>query len=207
MELVQVAVRASDPLSRAGIASYLQSRREFVLLSDTERGEADVVVFCCERLTADMVAELRRSVAEIDAPVALIIDEVTASELLTAVECGVVAVLPRVAVTVERLADSVLASAKCDGVVRLGLVGELHGQLESLQRDALTLNGLNASSLTPREVAVLQLVADGLGTRQIANDLRYSERSVKKVIYGVTRRFKLRNRSHAVAYALRAGSI
>ena len=34
-----------------------------------------------------------------------------------------------------------------------------------------------------------------------------AERTVKNVIYGVTHRLKLRNRSHAVAYALRAGMI
>jgi DNA-binding NarL/FixJ family response regulator len=207
MELVQVALRASDPLSRVGIASYLQSRREFVLLRGAERAEADVVVFSCDRLTAVVVAELRRSAAEIDSPVVLIIDAVTERELRIAVEYGVVAVLPRVAVTVERLADSVLAAAKCDGVMRPDLVAELLGHLESLQREVLTPKGLDASSLTPREIDVLRLVADGLNTKKIADELRYSERTVKNVIYGVIRRLNLRNRSHAVAFAVRAGRI
>jgi DNA-binding NarL/FixJ family response regulator len=109
-----------------------------------------------------VVAELRRSVAEIDSPVVLIVEGVTECELLTAVECGVVAVLPRVAVTVERLADNVLAAAKCDRVMRPDLVGELLGHVESLRREVLTPTGLIASSLTPREVDVLRLVADGL---------------------------------------------
>jgi DNA-binding NarL/FixJ family response regulator len=207
MKLVQVALRASDPLNRVGIASYLQSRREFVLLRGAERAEADVVVFSCDRLTVDVVAELRRSAAEVDSPVVLIIDAVTERELLTAVECGVVAVLPSVAVTVERLVDSVLAAAKCDGVMRPDLVGELLGHVESLQREVLSPTGLDASSLTSREVDVLRLVADGLDTKEIAEELRYSERTVKNVIYGVIRRLKLRNRSHAVAYAVRAGCI
>jgi len=49
--------------------------------------------------------------------------------------------------------------------------------------------------------------ADGFDTNEIAGKLCYSERTVKNVIYGVTHRLKLRNRSHAVAYALRAGMI
>jgi DNA-binding CsgD family transcriptional regulator len=44
-------------------------------------------------------------------------------------------------------------------------------------------------------------------TKEIADELRYSERTVKNVIDGVTRRLELRNRSHAVAYAVRCGSI
>jgi DNA-binding NarL/FixJ family response regulator len=207
MELVRVALRASDPLNKVGLAGYLRSRREFVLLRCAERVEADVVVFSCDRLTADAVAELRRSVAESDAPIVLIVDDVTEGELLTAVECGVVAVLPRVAVTVERLADSVLAAAEGDGTVRPAVVGRLLSRLESLRDDALTATGPDAAGLTPREVTVLRLVADGLGVKEIADELHYSERTVKKIIYGVMDRLKLRNRSHAVAYAVRAGSI
>ena len=87
------------------------------------------------------------------------------------------------------------------------LVGELLKHIERLQRDVLTPNGLNASGLTPREIDVLRLMADGMDTNEIAGELFYSERTVKNVIYGVTHRLKLRNRSHAVAYALRAGMI
>jgi len=87
------------------------------------------------------------------------------------------------------------------------LVGELLKQVDRMQRDVLAPNGLNASGLTPREIDVLRLMADGFDTNEIAGKLCYSERTVKNVIYGVTHRLKLRNRSHAVAYALRAGMI
>ena len=40
-------------------------------------------------------------------------------------------------------------------------------------------------------------------TVEIASILCYSERTVKGVIHGITSRLQLRNRSHAVAYALR----
>jgi DNA-binding CsgD family transcriptional regulator len=67
--------------------------------------------------------------------------------------------------------------------------------------------GVNPSGLTAREVDVLRLMAEGLDTAEIAGKLCYSERTVKNVIYGITHRLKLRNRSHAVAYALRSGMI
>jgi DNA-binding NarL/FixJ family response regulator len=207
VEQVRVALQASDPLSQAGIASYLQSRPELTLLRSSERAEAKVLVVSCDRLTSDVVAMLRRSAAEIGSPVVLITNEITESELLTAVECRVVAILPRVAVTAERLVHSVLTAAKGGGVMPPNLVGELLKHIERLQRDVLTPNGLNASGLTPREIDVLRLMADGLDTNEIAGELCYSERTVKNVIYGVTHRLKLRNRSHAVAYALRAGMI
>jgi DNA-binding NarL/FixJ family response regulator len=135
------------------------------------------------------------------------VQEVVEAELMTAVECRVVAILPRAAVTAERLAHSVRAAASGGGVMPPNLVGELIKQVERMQRDVLAPNGLNASGLTPREIDVLRLMADGFDTNEIAGKLCYSERTVKNVIYGVTHRLKLRNRSHAVAYALRAGMI
>ncbi len=62
-------------------------------------------------------------------------------------------------------------------------------------------------AMSEREVAVLLLVAEGFDTREIAERLRYSERTVKTILNDVTNRFNLRNRSHAVAYALREGLI
>jgi DNA-binding NarL/FixJ family response regulator len=207
VEKVRVALQASDPLSQAGLASYLQARPELTLLRSADRAEAKVLVVSVDRLTTDVIAMLRRSAAELSAPVVLVANEITEAELLTAVECRVVAILPRAAVTAERLVHSVLAAAAGGGVMPPNLVGELLKHIERLQRDVLTPQGLNASGLTPREIDVLRLMADGLDTNEIAGELCYSERTVKNVIYGVTHRLKLRNRSHAVAYALRSGMI
>src|SRR5688500_9118996 len=196
-----------DPLSHAGIASFLQSRPELTLLRPADRADARVLVVSADRLSADVVAMLRRSAADTAVPVVLITNEINETELLTAVECRVVAVLPRAAATAERLAHSVLAAANGGGVMPPNLVGELLKHIERLQRDVLTPHGLNASGLTPREIDVLRLMADGFDTSEIAGELCYSERTVKNVIYGLTHRLKLRNRSHAVAYALRTGMI
>ena len=58
-----------------------------------------------------------------------------------------------------------------------------------------------------RSIDVLRLVADGLDTGEIAQRLSYSERTIKNVIHDVTSRLHLRNRSHAVAFAMRTGVI
>lgn len=49
--------------------------------------------------------------------------------------------------------------------------------------------------------------AEGWDTATVANRLCYSERTVKGTLHGVTTRLQLRNRSHAVAYAIRHGLI
>ncbi|MBL7253215.1 response regulator transcription factor [Paractinoplanes lichenicola] len=207
MERVRVVLQASDPLSHAGLAGLLQSAPGITLLRPAERRDADVFVFAYEQVSADVVTVLRRTALEAGLPVVLVVNEITESELLAAIENRVVAILPRGAVSAERLAHSVQAAATGGGVLPPNMVGELLKHIDRLQREVLAPNGLNASGLTPREVDVLRLMADGKDTQEIAGELCYSERTVKNVIYNLTHRLKLRNRSHAVAYALRAGMI
>jgi DNA-binding NarL/FixJ family response regulator len=59
--------------------------------------------------------------------------------------------------------------------------------------------------LTGREVAILRLLADGRSTIEIARQLAYSERTIKNTIHQLTTRLGLRNRAHAVAFAVRRG--
>ncbi len=58
-----------------------------------------------------------------------------------------------------------------------------------------------------RERDVLALVADGFSTREVALRLCYSERTIKNILQNVTNRLALRNRTQAVAYAVRCGWI
>jgi DNA-binding CsgD family transcriptional regulator len=71
----------------------------------------------------------------------------------------------------------------------------------------LSPRGLTLTGLTPRETEVLRLVAEGHDTAEIAETMCYSERTVKNILHDLTTRLQLRNRSHAVAYAMREGLI
>jgi DNA-binding NarL/FixJ family response regulator len=61
--------------------------------------------------------------------------------------------------------------------------------------------------LTPREVEVLQLIAEGLSNRAIAERLFVSEATVKTHINNLFAKAQLRDRAHAVTYAYRHGLV
>jgi DNA-binding NarL/FixJ family response regulator len=63
------------------------------------------------------------------------------------------------------------------------------------------------SGPSPRERDVLKLLADGHSTREIAIRLAYSERTIKNILQELTTRLSLRNRTQAVAHAVRSGWI
>ena len=98
-------------------------------------------------------------------------------------------------------------AAAGDGTIPPDLLGRLLSQLRDLQSNVLSPRGLTLAGLAEREIEVLKLVAEGLDTGEIAEKLCYSERTVKNVLHHLTTRLQLRNRSHAVAYAMRNGLI
>lgn len=210
MERVRVVIQAADPITYVGLSSYLQSRGEVQVVE--QRDQADVQIISTERVGPEVLAKLRLNAAtsgptDTGMPTVLMAGEVGEAPLLTLVECHVVAILPKNSITGDQLVDTVLAAASGNGVMPRDVLGTLLRSIQALQREVLAPHGLSASGLEPREVDVLRLIAEGWGTEEIAKELAYSERTVKNVIFNLTTRLHLRNRAHAVAYALRAGVI
>jgi DNA-binding NarL/FixJ family response regulator len=58
-----------------------------------------------------------------------------------------------------------------------------------------------------REIAVLQLVADGFANREIGLSLQVSEETVKSHIRNLLAKLEASNRAHAVSIAIRRGFI
>jgi DNA-binding NarL/FixJ family response regulator len=116
--------------------------------------------------------------------------------LVRLVDAGAVAALVREDLTPERLGLSLRA-------VAAGATTML-----ATYRTQLPATGATASpELTSREQRVLALVADGLPTREIGEELHYSERTVKKVLGDVVVKLGARSRSQAIARAVRQGII
>jgi DNA-binding NarL/FixJ family response regulator len=205
--MVRVLVRAADALAAEGLASYLTGHPEITVLDEDSRDVADVLVVETDRLSFEVVSTLRHLAATVDRPIVLIISEIDESQLMLLVEYRVVAILPRATVNRDRIVHSVLAAGAGGSVMPPRLMGDLLKHFRRMQREVLQPNGLTLSGLNSREIEVLRLMADGMDTNEIAEEMRYSVRTVKTIIYGVMDRYKLRNRSHAVAYAVRAGVI
>ncbi|GAB3733767.1 LuxR C-terminal-related transcriptional regulator [Amycolatopsis oliviviridis] len=206
MEPVRVAVRAVDPVMQAGLTSFLRVRPELTVVDRCELTERDVLVVQIERMTPQAVADLRDDGVPGRVSKVLLAGELQESDLLTAVECQVVAVLPRARTTGDQLVEAVL-SVPGQGRLPADLLEEVLDSVRRLPREVLMSREDGAAGLTPREVDVLRLMAEGHDTEDIADKLCYSARTVKNVIYELTSRLNLRNRPHAVAYAMRAGAI
>lgn len=204
---IPVHVYADDPVYQAGLAASLRSRPEVRVVDAAEPDSADVAVVVTDEVdpsTVRVVRALQRNGCPRVLVVAARLDE---SAVLAAAEAGACGLMRRGDARPERLVDAVRAAAAGNGTLPPDLLGRLLDEIGRLQRHVLAPHGLTLAGLTEREVQVLRLLADGCDTTEIAANLCYSERTVKTVIHEVTTRLQLRNRSHAVAYALRAGLI
>ncbi|SOD64133.1 DNA-binding response regulator, NarL/FixJ family, contains REC and HTH domains [Streptomyces zhaozhouensis] len=203
---VRVSVVATDPVLEAGTRSALAASPEVSLSPCTApevAGDARVAVVVADQVAPsvlDLVREIRDTPPRPE--VVLVVADLTPAEALHAVASGVRGVLRRREASGARLAHTVLAVAGGDCTVPIDLLGELLG---TGCEPPAAATAWSANGLSERERAVLRLVADGMETGEIARELCYSTRTVTTVVHDITHRFRLRNRAHAVAYALRAG--
>jgi DNA-binding NarL/FixJ family response regulator len=196
---------AGDPISRAGVAAELAEYPDIVLLDDEELDSETVVVAVCDALSVDTLRDLKRLRQRGPSHIVLVVPDLSEADLLSAVEAGVVGVVRRAEASGNALADAIRAVASGNGSMPPDLLGRLLERVHRLQEHVLVPHGLSYAGLTERELGVLRLVAEGLDTHEIAARLCYSERTIKSIIHDLTGRLHLRNRSHAVAFAMREG--
>jgi DNA-binding NarL/FixJ family response regulator len=185
-----VYVYSADLISQAGTAAQLRGRPEVYVVEQHAIDDADVAVVVVERIDD----ELRRLVGAIQrdgCPKVVVV----ATHPNRAEVHGVSVVIARAAVTPESLAATIVAVAR-GTIVGTGDDG-----------GAAVVHEPATEAFDARERDVLALLADGYDTQEIAERLYYSERTIKSVIHDITSRLHLRNRSHAVAYAIKTGAL
>jgi len=198
-----VFVYADDPVSQAGLEQLLRLRSEIYVVASGQIDDGHPGVVACEEVDEAATRTIRGIQRDGCPRVLLVATRLDEDGILAASEAGTLGMMRRCDATPERLAMVVAHVADGRASVPTDLVGSLLAAVRRLQRGA-SLNQLAAPpSLSDREREVLRLLAEGRDTLEIASTLCYSERTVKGVIHGITTRLQLRNRSHAVAYALR----
>jgi len=200
-------VYGTDPISIAGVTSQLRMRPEVRVVEEIAVDEAVVAVVVCDCLDDDIQRVIRALCRGNQPRIVLVASNIDEAALVAAAEVGVGGLLRRGEATGDALVRTITRVARGEGEVPPDLLGRLLQQVGRLQRQVLSPRGLSFTGLTPREADVLRLGAEAHDTAEIAEQMCYSERTVKNVLHDLTTRLQLRNRTHAVAYAMREGLI
>ena len=205
-ERIPVFLAAGDPVSRDGLASQLRGQG-IELVDERQLDEDSVAVLISDEIDDQAVREIRALRRRGVQRIVVVATRVDDSGLLAAVEAGASGLLQRGQSTPQSLLSSIRSAAAGEGSLPPDLLGRLLGQVGRLKRNVLAPRGLTFSGLTEREVKVLRLLAEGMDTAEVGRQLFLSERTVKNAVHDVMSRLNLRNRTHAVAYAIRQGLI
>jgi DNA-binding NarL/FixJ family response regulator len=215
---VRIVVADDHPVVREGLVAMLETQPDFVVVGEAGSGpdaldvvaaeHPDVLLLDLEMPRLDGVGVLRRLRDTGSATRSIVFTVFDTDErIIAAVEAGAAGYLlkgaPRAdifaAVRVVAAGGSLLAPAAASTVLQRVRTG-----------GAPTNDGTQASAtpmLTPRERAVLEHLARGLGNKQIAAALGISERTVKFHVSSVFAKLGVSNRTEAVARAAQAGII
>ncbi|HWL34893.1 MAG TPA: response regulator transcription factor [Frankiaceae bacterium] len=203
-----VYLYAPDEILRAGLAAQLTGADDMVVAPPTNATvDADVAVVAADDVDEPTLRTVRALPHRGCARVLLLLAKVDERAVLAGVEAGACGILRRSGLTRGALVDAVRSAHAGGGTLPPDMLGLLLAQVGVMQRHELRGVPMAYGRLADRELQVLRLVADGYATAEIAQRLSYSERTVKNVIQQVVTRLQLRNRSHAVAYAVREGLI
>ena len=184
----------------------MQARPDVLVVAESD-ASASVVLAITDTIDDVLLQRLRVLHRERGMAVVLVVGRLDPRALLSVVEAGVCAVVARAGATPERLVRAMRASLQRQAELPPQLVRNLLDHVGQLDRDVPTPSGLSIAGLTSRERDVLELIAEGHSTREVALRLSYSERTIKNILQDLTVRLNLRNRTQAVAYALRHGWI
>ncbi len=210
MAPLRVFIVADDPLARAGLASLLDDPSAATIVGQGVAGaglldalaaaDPDVIVWDLGQDPAGAFEHLA-TMDTLGAPViALVADEADAAGAIAA---GARGGLPRDVESGPLLA-ALQAVAQGMVVVDPALASAL---LPVAGRHRDRASSALAEDLTPRELEVLQLLADGLSNKQMAQRLGVSEHTVKFHVNAILSKMDAHTRTEAVTRAARLGLI
>lgn len=215
-----VFIYAADPLSAAGAKAQLMGEASIELVGPVDLDRARVALVIADTAD-DSVAKIARAVQRDGVPqVVLVASRFDEAGVVAAVASGVTGFLRRAEATSARLVDVIRDAdrAGCqlpEGLLRRAASVQMHAlavrpeviSVDVPPVEAAPVSSVGTATLTGREAEVLRLVADGLDTAEVAEELAYSESTIKGVLAKLMTRLEARNRCHAVAIVLRQGLI
>jgi DNA-binding NarL/FixJ family response regulator len=209
---MRVLLADDHPLFRAGVAGLLRARSLDVVGEASDGLEAlqlanelrpDLVLMDITMPTCGGLEATRRIKADLpETKIVMLTVSDEGADLLEALSSGAEGYL------LKNMTD-----ADLEGMLEVieaggspltgGLTAKLVGALAA--RDDSERSRASGARLTPRELEVLSLVAEGHTNREIAAELSISENTVNFHVRNILARLDVRNRAEAAAHATRVG--
>lgn len=209
--MIRLFIVAASPLSRAGLQDLLVARGLEVVGSSASLDEAgqlfldaaDVVLMDSTGAPFEQVlASVVESGLASEVRIVLLAESVPASAVPKALRAGISAVLPS-----DPSPDQLLAALEAAASGLLVLRSEQVNDALSRSPALRASPDEPVESLTRREREVLQMLAGGLGNKEIGARLNISEHTVKFHVASILGKLGAGSRTEAVSLGIRRGLV
>ena len=201
---ITILTADDHPLIRDGLAAVLRAETGLQVVAEAANGEEAIEAYA--RLRPDIVLmDLRMPV----------MDGLTATRAILAEDPGAHIIVLTTYDGDEDIHRALAAGAR-GYILKDMMRTDLLGVIRAVHRGQRGIPGPVAArladhtpriGLTPRELEVLRLVADGLSNAQIADRIGRTEGTVKVHLKNILQKLEVRDRTEAVTTALRRGFI
>jgi len=211
-DVVRVLVADDHPLTRDGIKAALALDAELEVVGEASDGQE--AVHLAEQVKPDVVLmdvrmpvlggigatqTIARTVP--NARVVMLTVEETQARVGEAIQAGAAGYLLK-DIDARELARAVHLAAEGSAVIHPSLTRQFIEEIRQLTRGEQSV-----SSLSAREVEVLQMIAYGSSNRQVAGALHISPQTVKTYLERIFTKLGVSDRTRAVAMALKHGVV
>jgi DNA-binding NarL/FixJ family response regulator len=211
-DVVRILVADDHPLTRDGIKAALALDGELEVVGEASDGQE--AVYLAEQVQPDVVLmdvrmpvlggigatqKISRTVP--NARVVMLTVEETQARVGEAIQAGAAGYLLK-DIDARELARAVHLAAEGSAVIHPSLTRQFIEEIRQLTRGEQSV-----SSLSAREVEVLQMIAYGSSNREVAEALHISPQTVKTYLERIFTKLGVSDRTRAVAMALKHGIV
>jgi DNA-binding NarL/FixJ family response regulator len=211
-DVVRILVADDHPLTRDGIKAALALDAELEVVGEASDGQQ--AVYLAEQVQPDVVLmdvrmpvlggigatqTISRTVP--NARVVMLTVEETQARVGEAIQAGAAGYLLK-DIDARELARAVHLAAEGSAVIHPSLTRQFIEEIRQLTRGEQSI-----SSLSAREVEVLQMIAYGSTNREVAEALHISPQTVKTYLERIFTKLGVSDRTRAVAMALKHGIV
>jgi len=210
---MRILIGARSEVAREGLESLLAVAPTFrvvgsfpvdVAMARIEDLQPDVLLLDVESPENDsMSLAIASEAGPFISAMVILTDDIESSWAVDALRSGVRAILPRDAKS-EEIVAAIQAAAT--GLVTLH-PDALHSLLLPLPSGEETDTDLSDRIVTPREIEVLRMMAEGLSNKEIASRLGISDHTVKFHVSSIFAKLGASSRTGAVTIGIRQGLI
>lgn len=209
---IRIFIADDHTIVRSGIQTLLETIDDLTVIGEASDGEEavtavlhlrpDVTLMDLEMPVVDGIAAIERIMAQWpEARILVLTSFATDDRVFPAVKAGAMGYLLKDSGP-EALVQAIRQVQRGESSLHPKIARKL---MQELSRPAAASQPPTSDPLTPREVDVLQWVAQGLGNQEIADKLVIGEATVRSHVSNILSKLHLASRTQAALYALREG--